>query len=223
MSRSYYDQKNETAALAETIMGRPGWSLTGYKADQSDLMTDYFDPAYWRGEAVFEPTGHRLVTRFSGAKEVPNGKSWALLDRDGKRVTCGVNVSRSGSSLKADETSVKLALLVEKIETACGRPPKRSAARLLGLVRAAEELRRAALFAEWPNQHAGSLVNDEERAAHARIVALADATLEQCAGATERDRRQTACIVLRNKGNRYFEGARRLLDRIAGKLRVLAV
>ena len=42
----YYQRSNAMARMAEILM-RNGWEVHNYKSDTSDLMTDYYSPAYW--------------------------------------------------------------------------------------------------------------------------------------------------------------------------------
>lgn len=214
MSRSYYEQKAETAALAEVLMER-GWNVTGYTEDRSDTMSDYFAPAYWSGEATFPATGAKLVTRFARAKEVPNGKSWALLDKTGKRIACGVNVKRSGSSVDKTDERVAVRLLAEKLETLAGVKPKRTVARLVALAAVGRDLWmvKAALEGYGPNDYERKNATPEKLALIARIEALTERFFKARTymGKTENDRRKMAAMSARDAGNRINEAVDRRL------------
>lgn len=52
MSDNYHAYSDVKRTMAHILMDIPGWRVVGYKADESDLMTDYWSPAYWDGIAV---------------------------------------------------------------------------------------------------------------------------------------------------------------------------
>ena len=56
---NYYDYQTLGAKIAHRLFKLNGWKVYGYHADQSDSMTDYYDPAYWRGTA--EKNGYVFV------------------------------------------------------------------------------------------------------------------------------------------------------------------
>lgn len=45
------DRRRAIANIGEALQER-GWTLYGYHADNSDLMTDYYDPSSWKGVAT---------------------------------------------------------------------------------------------------------------------------------------------------------------------------
>lgn len=49
--------------MAHKLMTMDGWKVFGYHADNSDMMTDYYDPAYWNGIAT--KNGYTLVVNCS--------------------------------------------------------------------------------------------------------------------------------------------------------------
>lgn len=55
---NYYEYRSIKAAIAERLMTMDGWKVYGYHPDNSDPMTDYFDPAYWGG--IAEKNGYIL-------------------------------------------------------------------------------------------------------------------------------------------------------------------
>jgi hypothetical protein len=70
----FIDKRDARAKLGKALAAR-GWTLYGWKDDQSELQVDYFDPADWRpaiatkGEDVVVvdlPAGHVDVERLSG-------------------------------------------------------------------------------------------------------------------------------------------------------------
>ena len=55
---NYYDKREAKVNIAHELMAR-GWNVHGYRADESDSMTDYYSPAYWDG--IAEKNGFVLV------------------------------------------------------------------------------------------------------------------------------------------------------------------
>jgi len=48
----YYGDKRESLVKLSDGLRSKGWKIYGFKEDKSDMMTDYYDPAYWGGVAV---------------------------------------------------------------------------------------------------------------------------------------------------------------------------
>lgn len=64
---TYYEYQDVGVMMAHKLMAMDGWEVFGYHADHSDMMTDYYDPAYWGGIAT--KNGYTLVVnRSSEAK-----------------------------------------------------------------------------------------------------------------------------------------------------------
>ena len=64
---TYYEYQDVKVMIAHKLMSMEGWKVYGYHADESDPMTDYYDPAYWGG--VAEKNGYILcVDVYSEAK-----------------------------------------------------------------------------------------------------------------------------------------------------------
>ena len=64
---NYYEYRDVKVAIAHRLMEMDGWKVYGYKPDQSDAMTDYWDPAYWDG--IAEKNGYILCVDVYGASE----------------------------------------------------------------------------------------------------------------------------------------------------------
>lgn len=64
---TYYAYQDVKVKIAHRLMKMDGWKVYGYHADNSDSMTDYYDPAYWDG--IAEKNGYRLVIDKQTAKE----------------------------------------------------------------------------------------------------------------------------------------------------------
>lgn len=58
MSYNYYNFRKAKATIAETLMTK-GWKVYGYHEDESDMMVDYWSPAWWDGIAT--KNGYVLV------------------------------------------------------------------------------------------------------------------------------------------------------------------
>ena len=48
---NYYTKQDAKVRMAHELM-KMGWNVEGYKADESDSMTDYWSPARWGGIAT---------------------------------------------------------------------------------------------------------------------------------------------------------------------------
>jgi hypothetical protein len=48
---NYYTKQDAKVRIAHELMNR-GWNIEGYRADESDSMTDYWSPAHWGGIAT---------------------------------------------------------------------------------------------------------------------------------------------------------------------------
>lgn len=55
----YYGDKRSSLVVIANRLSKLGWNILGYKHDDSDGMTDYFDPASWEG--IAEKNGYILV------------------------------------------------------------------------------------------------------------------------------------------------------------------
>lgn len=60
---TYYEYQDVGVMMAHKLMAMDGWKVFGYHADHSDMMTDYYDPAYWNGIAT--KNGYILVVNCS--------------------------------------------------------------------------------------------------------------------------------------------------------------
>lgn len=64
---TYYQYKDVKVMMAHKLMTMDGWKVYGYHPDNSDPMTDYFDPASWDG--IAEKNGYILVVDKSWKEE----------------------------------------------------------------------------------------------------------------------------------------------------------
>lgn len=64
---TYYDYREVGVMIAHKLMKMDGWKVYGYKADESDSMTDYWSPASWGG--VAEKNGYVFCFNVYGASK----------------------------------------------------------------------------------------------------------------------------------------------------------
>lgn len=64
---TYYDYREVGVMIAHKLMEMEGWKVYGYKADESDSMTDYWSPASWDG--VAEKNGYVFCFNVYGAEK----------------------------------------------------------------------------------------------------------------------------------------------------------
>lgn len=64
---TYYQYEDVKIMIAHKLMQMDGWKVYGYKADESDSMTDYWSPASWDG--VAEKNGYILCVNVYGAEK----------------------------------------------------------------------------------------------------------------------------------------------------------
>ena len=64
---TYYDYREVGVMIAHKLMKMEGWKVYGYHADNSDMMTDYYDPAHWGG--VAEKNGYVFCFNVYGASK----------------------------------------------------------------------------------------------------------------------------------------------------------
>lgn len=91
---SYYDYREVKVMIARKLMNMEGWKVYGYHEDESDLMTDYYSPAYWDG--VAEKNGYVLCVNVYGAAEAQEIKQYNYSES-----TCDKSISEKISKLKA--------------------------------------------------------------------------------------------------------------------------
>lgn len=64
---TYYDYQEVGVMIAHKLMKMESWKVYGYKADESDSMTDYWSPASWGG--VAEKNGYVFCFNVYGASK----------------------------------------------------------------------------------------------------------------------------------------------------------
>jgi hypothetical protein len=103
---TYYDNQESVANIYVGLMER-GWKCYGYKADESDSMTDYWSPASWEG--IAEKNGYVLLvdvygTSASGRKITKKTYTpdWAKIEK------LQATINDKASSQNEKETSKKI-------------------------------------------------------------------------------------------------------------------
>ncbi|PLR99611.1 LPD25 domain-containing protein [Bacillus sp. T33-2] len=124
---NYYSNQESVANVYVGLVER-GWNCFGYRADQSDSMTDYYSPARWEG--VAEKDGYILLvdvysTSESGKKGYPvfshvNPKrnNWHI-EKDGEIIAKGNGAFKCSGFLfghEKEETMEKVNKFIDRIE-----------------------------------------------------------------------------------------------------------
>ena len=78
---TYYDYRDVKVMIAHKLMKMDGWKVYGYSPDNSDPMTDYWDPANWGG--VAEKNGY---VRDEEPREYFGHSLWMATDDYGRRL-----------------------------------------------------------------------------------------------------------------------------------------
>lgn len=116
---TYYEYKDVKVMMAHKLMTMEGWKVYGYKENNSDAMTDYYDPAYWDGIAT--KNGYVLVvdnSRKTEAQEVKryNHSNCIIDSKTNETIKKLENMtSDRGASEQEEETAkAKIELLKSK-------------------------------------------------------------------------------------------------------------
>ena len=120
---TYYEYQDVKVMIAHKLMNMEGWKVYGYHADQSDSMTDYYDPAYWGG--VAEKNGYVLCVNVYGAAKPEEIRKY---NYDGFTYDRGITkkiakleqmtVERGASEQEAESAKMMIARLQKKAEEA---------------------------------------------------------------------------------------------------------
>lgn len=120
---TYYEYRDVKVMIAHKLMSIDGWKVYGYHADNSDLMTDYYDPAYWNG--VAEKNGYILCVDVYGAAQPEeirkyNYDSFTYDHSIAEKIAKLEQMTVERGASEAEEATAKAAIkkLREKAETA---------------------------------------------------------------------------------------------------------
>lgn len=114
---NFYEYERVGVRIAHRLMKLNGWKVYGYHADESDMMTDYYNPAYWNGTA--EKNGYVLVFNHSSASK---GRSYSKTNRTAVsaenaekiRKLERMTVSRGATVFEEETAKRKIAAIMEK-------------------------------------------------------------------------------------------------------------
>jgi len=119
---NYYDYREVKVMIAHRLMAMDGWKVYDYKPDESDSMTDYYNPAHWGG--VAEKNGYVLCVNVYGARERQeireyNGNNVVNDSSIAEKIKKLEAVTMERGATESEETSAKekIAILKEKSET----------------------------------------------------------------------------------------------------------
>ena len=108
---NYYGYRDVSVMMAHKLMETDGWKVYGYHADESDLMTDYYSPAYWNG--VAEKNGYILVVNCNCAEKPQEIREYhyddLVLDKSiaDKIAKLEQMITERGASPQEEETAQK--------------------------------------------------------------------------------------------------------------------
>lgn len=118
---TYYEYQDVKVMIAHKLMAMDGWKVYGYHADESDPMTDYYDPAYWGG--IAEKNGYILCVDVCSAREPEeirqynyNGFTYdkSIAEKISKLEQ--MTVERGASEQEEESAKMMIARLQEKIQ-----------------------------------------------------------------------------------------------------------
>ena len=115
---TYYEYRDVGVMIAHKLMAMDGWEVFGYHADHSDMMTDYYDPAYWNGIAT--KNGYTLVVNCSSEAKPKEIRKYnydgALQDRSISEKIAKLEqmTMERGASEQEEESAKKM---IEKLQS----------------------------------------------------------------------------------------------------------
>lgn len=112
---NYYEKKDAKVRMSEELR-KLGWTIYGYKADESDSMTDYYSPADWGG--IAEKNGYILVVdnRYSSTgREITkyNPNYIYVSEADRNKINSLKNMTVEKGATQGEEDNAKI--LIDKI------------------------------------------------------------------------------------------------------------
>ena len=119
MSNYYYIKQDAKVRIARELMKR-GWELYGFHEDESDMMIDYYNPAYWDGIAVKNGCVLVVDNRYSEKEreiKALNKEFKGLSQADLNRINSLKNMTVEKGATESEERNAKM--LIEKIQNKC--------------------------------------------------------------------------------------------------------
>lgn len=124
---TYYDYRRVGVKIAHRLFKLDGWTVYGYHSDNSDPMTDYYDPAYWSG--IAEKNGYKFVFNQSWEKEerrytVPTSAQLKLDAETAAKIEKLERMTQEHGASPAEEATAKAKIeaLRNKTVEATGEP-----------------------------------------------------------------------------------------------------
>lgn len=114
---NYYEYEDVKIAMYHALQKKEGWKLYGYKADESDMMTDYYSPASWGGIGV--KNGYILCVNVYGEEKERIIKRYTETKTNNEEINqkikklSQITVERGASEAEA-ETALKM---IETLKT----------------------------------------------------------------------------------------------------------
>ena len=141
---TYYAYREVGVMIAHKLMNIEGWKVYGYHADESDSMTDYYNPAYWNG--IAEKNGYIFCFNVHGesqGEEIKKYTNVGAVDRsiyekieklkemrvdrgatEAEAQTAQKRIETLQNKLAAQEEKAKEYIIVGKIPAHMANPPK---------------------------------------------------------------------------------------------------
>lgn len=126
---TYYQYEDVKIAMYHALQKKEGWKLYGYKADESDLMTDYYSPAHWGGIGVkngyilcvnvYGEEKERIIKRYTETKTNNEEINQKIKKLSQMTVERGASEAEAETALKMIETlKTKIVENIENYEVA---------------------------------------------------------------------------------------------------------
>lgn len=126
---TYYQYEDVKIAMYHALQKKEGWKLYGYKADESDMMTDYYSPASWGGIGVkngyilcvnvYGEEKERIIKRYTETKTNNEEINQKIKKLSQMTVERGASEAEAETALKMIETlKTKIVENIENYEVA---------------------------------------------------------------------------------------------------------
>lgn len=106
---SYYEYEDVKIAMYHALQKKEGWKLYGYKADESDLMTDYYSPAHWGGIGV--KNGYILCVNVYGEEKERNTGTETIPAHQANPSRCNWHIEKDGVIIEKGSGLLKFSKL----------------------------------------------------------------------------------------------------------------
>lgn len=106
---TYYQYENVKIAMYHALQKKEGWKLYGYKADESDLMTDYYSPAHWGGIGV--KNGYILCVNVYGEEKERTTGTETIPAHQANPSRCNWHIEKDGVIIEKGSGLLKFSKL----------------------------------------------------------------------------------------------------------------